>query len=144
MSPDRAGIVAPPPLIYLGMLGLGLLLELFWPTELPNRPLAVSAGYGFSGIVVALFGKLHPLGAIPSSILFGGLLVGGDKMQRAVQVPQALIIAINGLVVVFVVSSQLWKRRIEQRLAEAERQEPEAELVGAATSGADPPEGDDP
>ena len=37
----------------------------------------MSGGYGFSGIVAALFGKLHPLGAIPSSILFGGLLVGG-------------------------------------------------------------------
>ncbi len=51
----------------------------------------LSGGYGFSGIVAALFGNLHPLGAIPASILFGGLLVGGDKMQRAVQVPSALI-----------------------------------------------------
>ncbi|MCK5920912.1 MAG: ABC transporter permease, partial [Methylococcales bacterium] len=55
------------------------------------EPLAVSAGYGFAGIVAALFGKLHPLGIIPSSILFGGLLVGGDKMQRAMQVPQVLV-----------------------------------------------------
>ncbi len=54
------------------------------------EPLAVSAGYGFAGIVAALFGKLHPLGIIPSSILFGGLLVGGDKMQRAMQMPQVL------------------------------------------------------
>ncbi|MGB1250774.1 MAG: ABC transporter permease [Candidatus Promineifilaceae bacterium] len=75
------------------------------------EPLAVSAGYGFSGIVVALFGKLHPLGAIPSSILFGGLLVGGDKMQRAVQVPQVLTTTIIGIVILFVVSSELWTRR---------------------------------
>jgi simple sugar transport system permease protein len=75
------------------------------------EPLAVSAGYGFSGIVVALFGKLHPLGAIPASLLFGGLLVGGDKMQRAVQVPQVLITALLGLVVLFVVSSEIWSRR---------------------------------
>ena len=33
----------------------------------------MSGGYGFSGIVAALFGKLHPLGAIPASVLFGGL-----------------------------------------------------------------------
>jgi general nucleoside transport system permease protein len=71
----------------------------------------LSGGYGFSGIVAALFGKLHPLGAIPASVLFGSLLVGADKMQRAVQVPSALIDAILGLVVLFVVSSEIWARR---------------------------------
>lgn len=75
------------------------------------EPLAVSAGYGFSGIVVALFGKLHPLGAIPSSILFGGLLVGGDKMQRAVQIPQVLVTTLIGIVILFVVGSEIWSRR---------------------------------
>jgi len=71
----------------------------------------ITSGYGFSGIVAALFGGLHPLGTIPAAILFGGLLVGGDKMQRAVQVPNSLIDAILGLVVLFVVGSALWSRR---------------------------------
>jgi simple sugar transport system permease protein len=71
----------------------------------------ITSGYGFSGIVAALFGGLHPLGTIPASILFGALLVGGDKMQRAVQVPNSLIDAILGLVVLFVVGSALWSRR---------------------------------
>ncbi|HNB53900.1 MAG TPA: ABC transporter permease, partial [Anaerolineales bacterium] len=31
---------------------------------------------GFNGIVAALFGQLHPIGAIPASFLFGALLVG--------------------------------------------------------------------
>jgi ABC-type uncharacterized transport system permease subunit len=79
------------------------------------EPLAVSAGYGFSGIVAALFGKLHPLGAIPASVLFGGLLVGGDKMQRAVQIPQVMVTAMLGLVVLFVVSSEIWSRRRASR-----------------------------
>jgi len=65
---------------------------------------------GFNGIVTALFGALHPLWTIPSSFLFGGLLVGANSLQRAVQVPQALIVALNGLVVVFVVSSD-WVRQ---------------------------------
>ncbi len=83
------------------------------------EPLAVSAGYGFSGIVAALFGKLHPLGIIPSSILFGGLLVGGDKMQRAMQIPQVLVMALLGLVVLFVVSSDIWSRRRASRRVSA-------------------------
>lgn len=79
------------------------------------EPLAVSAGYGFTGIVVALFGKLHPIGAIPSAILFGGLLVGGDKMQRAMQIPQVFVIALLGLVIIFVVSSDFISRRLARR-----------------------------
>lgn len=79
------------------------------------EPAAVSAGYGFTGIVVALFGKLHPLGIIPSSILFGGLLVGGDKMQRAMQVPQVLTVAIVGLIILFVVSTDYLVRKRQNR-----------------------------
>ncbi|GAP10993.1 nucleoside ABC transporter membrane protein [Bellilinea caldifistulae] len=75
----------------------------------------LSGGYGFSGIVAALFGKLHPLGAVPASVLFGGLLVGADRMQRVTQVPSALITVILGLVVLFVVSSEIWARRRARR-----------------------------
>ena len=78
----------------------------------------LSGGYGFSGIVAALFGKLHPLGAIPASFLFGALLVGADKMQRTVQVPNALIVVLNGLVVLFVVASELYSRRRSRRRVE--------------------------
>lgn len=70
---------------------------------------------GFNGIVAALFGQLHPIWSIPASILFGALLVGANSMQRAVQVPSALITALNGLVVVFVVSSEIWRRRRQRR-----------------------------
>ena len=78
----------------------------------------LSGGYGFSGIVAALFGKLHPLGAIPASFLFGALLVGADKMQRTVQVPNALIVVLNGLVVLFVVASELYARRRSRQRVE--------------------------
>jgi ABC-type uncharacterized transport system permease subunit len=71
----------------------------------------ITGGYGFTGIVAALLGGLHPLGLIPASIVFGGLLVGANQMQRAVQVPSALINAILGLVVLFVSGSALWSRR---------------------------------
>ena len=69
---------------------------------------------GFNGIVAALFGQLHPLLTIPASVLFGSLLVGANSMQRAVQVPSSLITALNGLVVVFVVSSEVL-RKFQQR-----------------------------
>jgi simple sugar transport system permease protein len=84
----------------------------------------ITSGYGFSGIVAALFGGLHPLGLIPASWLFGSLLVGADKMQRAVQVPSALINTIMGMVVLFVVGSSLLSRRwAARRMAAASKAE---------------------
>jgi simple sugar transport system permease protein len=81
---------------------------------------------GFNGIVVALFGQLHPLGAIPASFLFGALIVGANKLQRVMQVPSSFIIALNGLVVIFVVSADYWRRRLAQRR--------EADVVGEMTT----------
>jgi len=74
-----------------------------------------TGGAGFNGIVAALFGQLHPILSIPASILFGALLVGANSMQRVVQVPSALITVLNGLVVVFVVSIEFWRRRRQRR-----------------------------
>ncbi|MGD8403101.1 MAG: ABC transporter permease [Anaerolineales bacterium] len=78
---------------------------------------------GFNGIVAALFGQLHPIWSIPASILFGALLVGANSMQRVVQVPSALVIALNGLVVVFVVSSEIWRRRRQRRRLAAAKED---------------------
>jgi simple sugar transport system permease protein len=71
-----------------------------------------TGGYGFTGIVAALLGSLHPIALIPASFLFGGLLVGANTMQRGVQIPAALINAILGLVVLFVSGSELWIEKI--------------------------------
>lgn len=71
---------------------------------------------GFNGIVAALFGQLHPIGAIPASLLLGALLTGANKMQRVVQVPSALIGALNGLIVILVVGSEFLRRRQVRRV----------------------------
>jgi simple sugar transport system permease protein len=94
----------------------------------------LSGGYGFSGIVAALFGKLHPLGTIPASILFGGLLVGADKMQRAVQVTSALLQALNGLVVLFVVSIEIWSQYRARRRQIAAAPTPETDPSGSRSA----------
>lgn len=98
---------------------------------------------GFNGIVAALFGGLHALWTIPASFLFGGLLVGGNAMQRAVQVPSALILALNGLVVVFVVSSDRLRRRLlsggSEHLVERESSAPDPGDGDPVMSGGDEP-----
>ncbi len=95
--------------------------------------LAFTGNAGFNGIVAALFGKLHPLGTIPAAVLFGALLVGGNKLQRTVQVPSALITVLIGLVIVFAVSSDIWVRRRAVRrvaMAKADTPPPESEMDG--------------
>ena len=89
-----------------------------------GSPTGFTGGAGFNGIVAALFGQLHPIITIPASILFGALLVGANAMQRAVQIPSALITALNGLVVVFVVSSEIWrKKRQRRRLSDTQEED---------------------
>jgi general nucleoside transport system permease protein len=89
---------------------------------------------GFNGIVAALFGGLHPLGAIPASFLFGALLTGANSMQRTVQVPSAFVTMLDGLVVIFVVSSQIWAKRRATRRAALEPIAPEPSVAGAVQS----------
>ena len=95
---------------------------------------------GFNGIVVALFGALHPLVTILSSLLFGALLVGANAMQRAVQVPSALIVALNGTIVLFVVSSERLRQRataafgVRARADTVPSPEPDAALEPVAES----------
>ena len=94
-----------------GFAGLAGAVEV---TGVHHRALEdISAGYGFSGIVAALFGRLHPLGVIPASVLFGALILGADMMQRAVAIPAAIVLVIQGLVILFVVSADLLLRKPE-------------------------------
>jgi ABC-type uncharacterized transport system permease subunit len=92
-----------------------------------------SAGFtgsaGFNGIVAALFGGLHPLYTIPSSFLFGALLTGAGELQVDLQIPPALAVALNGLVVLFVVSSDRARDWISTRFSR-----PGAELDSLPTA----------
>lgn len=75
---------------------------------------------GFNGIVAALFGALHPLWTIPSAFLFGSLLTGANNLQRVLQIPSPLAVALNGIVVIFVVSSGRIRTWLEERFVEPE------------------------
>ncbi|NKB40934.1 MAG: ABC transporter permease [Ilumatobacter sp.] len=75
---------------------------------------AFTQSAGFNGIVAALFGALHPLWTIPASFFFGGMLTGGIQLQQELQVPAALIVALNGVVVIFVVGSLKLRTRVNR------------------------------
>ena len=63
----------------------------------------ISSGYGFAGIVVALFGALHPAGIVPAAVFFGLLLVGADMTQRSAGVPANMILVLQGVIILAIV-----------------------------------------
>lgn len=66
----------------------------------------VSGGYGFTGIVVSLFGGLHPAGIVPASIFFGLLLLGADMTQRLADVPANMVLVLQGAIILAIVSAR--------------------------------------
>lgn len=118
-----------------GLAGVVQVLGLQYRLQTDGSPTGFTGNAGFNGIVAALFGGLNPLGAIPASVVFGGLLVGAQKMQRDLGVSAALITAINGLIVVFVVSSQYYiRQRARRRLAAPTSPAAAAERPAAAAA----------
>jgi simple sugar transport system permease protein len=50
----------------------------------------VSTGYGFTAIIVAFVGRLHPLGCVLGSVLLSMFLIGGELAQSRLGLPSAL------------------------------------------------------
>lgn len=67
----------------------------------------VTSGYGFSGIVVALFGGLHPAGIIPAAFFFGLLIYGADMTQRLVGVPANMVQVLQGVIILVIVATKM-------------------------------------
>jgi simple sugar transport system permease protein len=63
----------------------------------------ISPGYGYTGIAVAMLGRLHPLGVLPAAFLFGALESGGRALQRNLGISPVLAEAVQGAVILFVV-----------------------------------------
>jgi len=61
-----------------------------------------NAGYGFTGIAVALMGRSHPLGVALASVLFGILTQGGAELAFEIPaIDRDMVTVIQGLVILF-------------------------------------------
>jgi ABC-type uncharacterized transport system permease subunit len=69
-----------------------------------------SAGYGFTGIAVALLGRNHPVGVILASLLFGALLRGGLFVDIFTEhVSKDLVLVLQGIIILFVAAEALFR-----------------------------------
>jgi simple sugar transport system permease protein len=62
-----------------------------------------STGLGFTAIVVALLGRLHPIGVAVAALGLSGLSIGFDTAERAYDLPSSLVGVLQALIIVFVV-----------------------------------------
>jgi simple sugar transport system permease protein len=58
------------------------------------------SGYGFTGIAVALLGRLNPVGVIAAALFFGLLRACFFVLEIEAQVPSVMGLALQGLVII--------------------------------------------
>lgn len=75
-----------------------------------------SSGYGFDGLVVGLLARGSVVGVLAAALLFGFLRSGGINMEMVAAVPSALVVVIQGLIIVTLAGAALF---IERRGARA-------------------------
>jgi general nucleoside transport system permease protein len=64
-----------------------------------------SSGYGFDGLVVGLLSRGSPLGVVIGAALFGFLRSGSIAMEISAQVPAAVVLICQGLIIIAVAGS---------------------------------------
>lgn len=69
-----------------------------------------ASGVGYTAVVVALLGNLHPLGVIFSALFFGGLISGMSSVERALQIPRTLSLLSQGIIIVLILIIQVLAR----------------------------------
>jgi len=75
-----------------GLAGVGELCALQY-----RLIMDISPGYGYSGIVIAMLGNLHPVGVLFSSLFFSVIIVGAQTMSRMTGVPVYIAEVIQGM-----------------------------------------------
>ncbi|OCX66645.1 sugar ABC transporter permease [Thioclava sp. SK-1] len=60
-----------------------------------------NAGYGFTAIIVAFLGRLHPVGILLAGLLMALTYIGGDVAQLRLQLPPAAIQCFQGMLLFF-------------------------------------------
>ncbi|NQS91878.1 MAG: ABC transporter permease [Chloroflexi bacterium] len=76
-----------------------------------------SSAFGFTGILIALLGRMHPVGVILASIFFGALHNGASAMQIYSDVPRSLVDLIMGLIIIMML---LWEAVFTYRIRRVE------------------------
>ena len=71
------------------------------------------AGYGFTGILVSFLARHNPLVVVPVAILFGAIAASGGVVQRRMDMPDATVLVLQGILFVVLLVSETFYGRIK-------------------------------
>lgn len=69
-----------------------------------NASLAV--GYGYAGILVSFLARHNPLAIVPVAVLLGGIGASGGLLQRRLDLPDAAVVVLQGIIFVAILASE--------------------------------------
>jgi general nucleoside transport system permease protein len=88
-----------------GLAGLAGMIEAAGPVGqlVPSIPV----GYGFTAIIVAFLGRLHPPGIVAAGFVMALTYIGGERAQIAMSLPSATIAVFQGALLFFLLATDV-------------------------------------
>ena len=65
------------------------------------------AGYGYTAIIVAFLGRLHPLGIILAGLILAVSYVGGELAQTSIGLPSAATGVLQAMMLFFLLATDI-------------------------------------
>lgn len=90
-----------------GLAGAGEILGVHYHLA---SPVSITSNYGFTAIIAAWLGRLHPAGIVAASLFLGALLVGGDAIKIGLQLPAATVSVFQGILLLALLAGDFFTR----------------------------------
>ena len=105
---SRARVVWVTMMAGSGLAGLAGVFEVAGPIGqlIPK----LTPGYGFTAIIVAFLGRLHPLGILLAGLVMALSYIGGDNAQVAMGLPNAAVGLVQAMLLFFLLGSDFLVR----------------------------------
>jgi len=84
------------------LAGMAGLFEVAGPSG--QITLSFNVGYGFTAIIVAFLGRLHPVGILLAGLLMALTYIGGEMAQQTMGLPKAAIQLFQGMLLFFLLA----------------------------------------
>jgi len=88
-----------------GLAGVAGLFEVAGPAG--QISIDFNVGYGFTAIIVAFLGRLHPIGILLAGLLMALTYIGGELAQFMIGIPGSAIQAFQGMLLFFLLATDL-------------------------------------
>jgi general nucleoside transport system permease protein len=87
------------------LAGLAGMFEVAGPARMIS--IDFNVGYGFTAIIVAFLGRLHPVGIVLAGLLMALTYIGGELAQFMLGLPSAAIQVFQGMLLFFLLALDL-------------------------------------